>query len=126
MNASNSKTSKNKKRGEAKIVAIGSVTVDCAPAPGMPAMKNVTVTATGVTAPLGSPASCGITYGPNATLTRNGNPVGSQQMTADASTPPKWATTFFSQAPGTYTATVNVNWQIMISESANSAAKDCT
>ncbi len=112
---------KRRPKGQFVVVSIASVTVTCAPGT-MVGTKNVTVTASGLVAPLGSPSTCTVAT-VTAVLTLNGSPVGQQQMAPDSSG--NYVTTWFSLPAGTYQATVTVNWQIMMPESKTSAQTNC-
>jgi hypothetical protein len=76
---------------------------------------NVTVTVGGVTAPLGPPATCTVST-VTCALALSGNPISQQEMAL--STPGNYTTTFFGLPPGSYKATVCVNWQIVLTEKA--------
>ena len=107
--------------GARRFFSIGGVTVTCAAGP-MPGTKNVTVTATGVTAPLGAPATCSLAGVPNAVLKRNGTQVDSKPMNADATVAGKWSVMFPPQPAGNFEGTVFLNWQILLPESASGTA----
>lgn len=112
---------KRRPKGQLRVVSITSVNVTCT-AGTMAGMKNVTVTAGGLIAPLGPPSTCTVAT-VTAVLTLNGSPVGQQQMAPDGSG--NYVATWFSLPAGIYQATVTVNWQIMMPESKTSAQKNC-
>ena len=119
MSPSKSKVGKSKKRpkGKVMIFSIGSTSLSCVAGPM--GTRNVTVGASGVAAPLGSPATCTAT-GVTAALSLNGNPVNQQQMTLVSAG--NYVTTFYGMPPGAYSAIVSVTWQIMLTETATVAA----
>jgi hypothetical protein len=88
-------------------------------------MCNVTVKATGVTCPMGSPATGQLTTITATLFIGNVQAAGPQDMTPTGNQG-EWATTFISQPTGkTYKATVNATWQITDTESATSAGYNC-
>ena len=127
MNDSKKKSQAEKKGGggpSSRFSTIGSVSVTCAPG-AMPGTKNVTVTATGVVAPFGPPATSSLAGVPTALLKRNGTPVDSKTMNADPTVVGKWSVTFFAQFAGTFDAVVSLNWQILLPESAPGGPTAC-
>ena len=126
MSDNKKKVSSADKKGNqgGRLAAIGSVSVTCVPGTPMPPpmstpTKNVTVTATGVTAPFGFPHTA-ILGSIMATLKRNGAPVGpAVSMDQDLTVPGKYSTTFFFQTPGTFDASVVVTWMVNYKESAS-------
>ena len=119
------KPARNEDDGEGeRVKLIGSVTVSCAPGP-VAGTRNVTVTALGIAAPLGPPATCGLAGLPKATLILGGSPMGDKFMDAVISIAGKYVATFFGMPTGSYTARVDVNWNIMKPESATSASVTC-
>ena len=104
------------------VYSIGNVTVTCGPGPMMGSV-NVTVTATGVTCPVGSPAT-GQIVAAMATISVNGVQAASPQSMSPSG-PGTWVTTFANMPPATYKGTVTMTWQIMDTESATSAPCAC-
>ncbi len=113
---------KRRPKGQLTIFSIGNAAVQCAPGT-MTGTENVTVTAGGLLAPLGPPATCTVAI-VTAVLTLNGTTVGQQQMGPAAGG--NYTATWFNLPAGTYQATVTVTWQIMMPESKTTAQTVCS